>query len=251
MKQSSKLKTRAVYVSVLCFIKVHSVVLLLSLWSAAFMESLHFRGKWPVFSSPSPQKPLLQVGYGSSSSLPARWTHSWWREHISHWQPPDIYHEIINEMVLSQSFFISLISYPATKWGSRRCSPRPITGSAPPSRTRRSCPVMCTSSGRCRPFCCPQRPAAGQADAEAARWDLFKCFFCRSASVCCKSDIFSRSAHWKIYHFCSRRKRWTGLSITLSRWLETWRGLQTEWPRDCQLIWPRLSSTGSYTAHSH
>lgn len=72
MKQSSKLKTSVVYVSVLCFIGVHSVVPLLSLWSAAFMESLHSRGKWPVFSSPSPQKPLLQVGYGSSSSLPAR-----------------------------------------------------------------------------------------------------------------------------------------------------------------------------------
>lgn len=103
------------------------------------------------------------------------------------------------------------ISYPAIKWGSRRCSPRPITGSAPPSRTRRSCPVMCTSSGRCRPFCCPQRPAAGQADAEAARWDLSTCFFWCSTSICCKCDIFSQSAHWKVYHCCSRRKRWTGL----------------------------------------
>ncbi|KAM8728487.1 uncharacterized protein aknad1 [Acanthopagrus schlegelii] len=36
-----------------------------------FMESLHSRRRWSVFSSPSPQKPLLQVGYGSSSSLPA------------------------------------------------------------------------------------------------------------------------------------------------------------------------------------
>ncbi|XP_073347788.1 uncharacterized protein [Pagrus major] len=37
----------------------------------AFMESLHSRGRWSVFSSPSLQRPLLQVGYGSSSSLPA------------------------------------------------------------------------------------------------------------------------------------------------------------------------------------
>ncbi|XP_038575199.1 uncharacterized protein LOC119902888 isoform X2 [Micropterus salmoides] len=35
------------------------------------MESLYCKERWSLFSSPSLQKPLLQVSYGSSSSLPA------------------------------------------------------------------------------------------------------------------------------------------------------------------------------------
>ncbi|XP_045907963.1 uncharacterized protein LOC123972488 [Micropterus dolomieu] len=37
----------------------------------AVMESLYCKERWSLFSSPSLQKPLLQVSYGSSSSLPA------------------------------------------------------------------------------------------------------------------------------------------------------------------------------------
>ncbi|XP_029929898.1 uncharacterized protein aknad1 [Myripristis murdjan] len=35
------------------------------------VESVHSKERWPLFSSPALQKPLLQVNYGSSCSLPA------------------------------------------------------------------------------------------------------------------------------------------------------------------------------------
>ncbi|XP_044074332.1 protein AKNAD1-like isoform X3 [Siniperca chuatsi] len=45
--------------------------LLMFPWSAAIMESFYSKERWSLFSSPILQKPLLQVSYGSSSSLPA------------------------------------------------------------------------------------------------------------------------------------------------------------------------------------
>lgn len=46
----------------------------LSSCSAAAVESFYTKERWSVPSSPSLQKPLLQVSYASSSSLPARYT---------------------------------------------------------------------------------------------------------------------------------------------------------------------------------
>ncbi|KAM7400770.1 hypothetical protein PAMA_005112 [Pampus argenteus] len=40
-------------------------------WPAAVMESFYSKETWSLLSSPSLQRPLLQVSYGSSSSLPA------------------------------------------------------------------------------------------------------------------------------------------------------------------------------------
>lgn len=42
--------------------------------SAATPQSFPLKERWSPFSSPDLQKPLLQVSYASSSSLPARWT---------------------------------------------------------------------------------------------------------------------------------------------------------------------------------
>lgn len=56
----------------ICVVLYITYIFFMFLMSAATTESFYSKERWSLFSSPYLQKPLLQVSYASSSSLPAR-----------------------------------------------------------------------------------------------------------------------------------------------------------------------------------